>query len=243
MNRRPIRSAPFGMHLKLLTSLVSDREPFVNSVLEDRLVLLLTEIHRVYSKINDRQVVLLAQKKLRRKIPQSRDQFRVRLLKSGLQIDPFRDEPWLKDMRDRWVDDNLALIKSLQGKHLDSCVEIVQANIDKGPKEIKKLLKERLGITERHARLIADDQSLKATADLTSHRMQDLGALKYIWHTQEDARVRPAHRELDGTVRVFGEGLEPGRDVLCRCWPEPIFEEFKLPTVGLGWSNYKEPNQ
>lgn len=243
MNQRPIRPAPFGAHLKLLTSLLDDKQPFVKQTFEDRLILLLTEIHRVYSRVNDRQIVLLAQKKLRKVIPKSRDQFKIRLLKSGIQVDPFRDEPWLKEMRDRWVSDNLALIKSLQGRHLDACVSIVQANIDTGPAQIRKLLKERLGISQRHARLIADDQSLKATADLTSQRMQDLGATKYIWHTQEDARVRPEHRELDNTVRTFGEGLEPGRDILCRCWPEPIFEEFSLPTVGLGWSNYKEPKQ
>ena len=148
MKRRPIRPAPFGAHLKLLRSFLTDEQPFVKEAIDDKIVLLLTEIHRIYSRINDRQISLLASKMLRRKIPQSRDQFRVRLLKSGIQIVPFRDEPWLKEMRDRWVNDNLALIKSLKGKHLDACVEIVQANIDKGPTEIRKLLLSLIHISE-----------------------------------------------------------------------------------------------
>lgn len=51
---------------------------------------------------------------------------------------------------------------------------------------------------------------------------------KYIWHTQEDDKVRPWHASRDG--KVFDsehppKGGNPGESPNCRCWAEPIEEE------------------
>ena len=50
---------------------------------------------------------------------------------------------------------------------------------------------------------------------------------KYIWHTQEDDKVRPWHASRDG--KVFDsehppKGGNPGEAPNCRCWAEPIEE-------------------
>ena len=50
---------------------------------------------------------------------------------------------------------------------------------------------------------------------------------KYIWHTQEDDKVRPWHASRDG--KVFDsehppKGGNPGESPNCRCWAEPIEE-------------------
>lgn len=52
------------------------------------------------------------------------------------------------------------------------------------------------------------------------------GLSRYRWVTQRDERVRPLHRQLDGTVRTWGdphptEG-HPGDAWGCRCWADPI---------------------
>ena len=51
---------------------------------------------------------------------------------------------------------------------------------------------------------------------------------KYIWHTQEDDKVRPWHASRDG--KVFDsehppKGGNPGESPNCRCWAESIEEE------------------
>ena len=51
---------------------------------------------------------------------------------------------------------------------------------------------------------------------------------KYIWHTQEDDKVRPWHAAKDG--KIFDsehppKGGTPGDAPNCRCWAEPIEEE------------------
>ena len=45
---------------------------------------------------------------------------------------------------------------------------------------------------------------------------------KYIWHTVGDDRVRADHAALEGEVRTWGDGLEPGEDPNCRCWAEGV---------------------
>ena len=50
---------------------------------------------------------------------------------------------------------------------------------------------------------------------------------KYIWHTQEDDKVRPWHASRDGKVFDSNKppkGGNPGDAPNCRCWAEPIEE-------------------
>ena len=51
---------------------------------------------------------------------------------------------------------------------------------------------------------------------------------KYIWHIQEDDKVRPWHASRDGKVFDSNKppkGGNPGDAPNCRCWAEPIEEE------------------
>ena len=51
---------------------------------------------------------------------------------------------------------------------------------------------------------------------------------KYIWHTQEDDKVRPWHASRDGKVFDSNKppkGGNPGDAPNCRCWAEPIEKE------------------
>lgn len=49
---------------------------------------------------------------------------------------------------------------------------------------------------------------------------------KYRWKTVGDARVRSSHAALDGEIRTFGEGLDPGEEPNCRCSAESISTDF-----------------
>ena len=91
-------------------------------------------------------------------------------------------------------------------------------------------LAERYGVSDSRAELIARDQILKLNAQVTSHRQQVCGITHYRWSASRDEKVRPRHRELDGTVQAWdsppevapGRFEHPGGDYQCRCVAVPI---------------------
>lgn len=93
----------------------------------------------------------------------------------------------------------------------------------KSAAELKTVLKERLGVSDSRARLIARDQTAKLTSDLNRKRHEDAGIDQYDWRTSHDERVRPLHKKLDGLRYKYGEptgaegGLPPGQPIQCRC--------------------------
>lgn len=44
----------------------------------------------------------------------------------------------------------------------------------------------------------------------------------YIWRTVGDDKVRESHAILNKTVRAWSDSPDPGEDIGCRCWAEPI---------------------
>ena len=63
---------------------------------------------------------------------------------------------------------------------------------------------------------------LKQSLDNT--RQQAVGVSRYIWHSQDDARVRPEHAANDGKEFTWANKPKtghPGEDYNCRCWAEP----------------------
>ena len=89
------------------------------------------------------------------------------------------------------------------------------------------------------AALIARDQIATLNGSLTKDRNESLGISLYEWQTVGDARVRDAHRHLDGQTfswsgsvsvggKTYGEapgGIFPGSEINCRCVASPVFIE------------------
>ena len=93
----------------------------------------------------------------------------------------------------------------------------------------------RLGIGERHARLIARDQIGKLNGQVTETVQRLAGVSSYVWTTVDDERVRgrpggryprahPSHYALDGTVHKWGsppvagpgtQRRDPGAAIQC----------------------------
>ncbi len=44
----------------------------------------------------------------------------------------------------------------------------------------------------------------------------------YRWRTVGDDRVRGSHAALDGDLRSWGDSPDPGEEINCRCWAEPV---------------------
>jgi SPP1 gp7 family putative phage head morphogenesis protein len=147
------------------------------------------------------------------------------------RVDVYREEPWLVDLQTNWVAQNVSLIKSISTQSLEKVQVIVRQGVMQGtaPSEIARQIQELTGVTNRRATLIARDQTGKANAALSEHRMTDIGITEYYWTTAHDERVRPAHVESDGDLLNFESGnpkdnnLNPGQPIQCRCWARPKF--------------------
>ncbi len=96
-------------------------------------------------------------------------------------------------------------------------------------RELRARIRERGGISERHADLIARDQTLKLNAAITRIKQTEAGITHYMWSTSLDERVRPTHAELESRVFSWAEGTpigyHPGEDIQCRCVAVPVLED------------------
>lgn len=78
----------------------------------------------------------------------------------------------------------------------------------------------------RPLRAAMEERLLRAFAGLINQlRQEDLGIERYIWRSQDDAKVRDTHAEYDDRVFRWDEppdGGHPGQAHNCRCYAEPI---------------------
>jgi hypothetical protein len=78
----------------------------------------------------------------------------------------------------------------------------------------------------RPLRASMEERLLRAFAGLINQlRQQDLGIERYIWRSQNDAKVRASHAEYDDHVFRWNEppeGGHPGQAHNCRCYAEPV---------------------
>lgn len=120
---------------------------------------------------------------------------------------------------------NAGLIKSLGADTVKEIERIVLQNQINGgtSRNVEKELIDRFGVSKSRAKLIAQDQTAKITAELNGIRQRQAGIGKYEWQTSEDERVRPLHKSLNGKIYHWGEstgaegGQPPGMPIRCRC--------------------------
>lgn len=148
----------------------------------------------------------------------------------------------LYDMKDadvgdhlhRFVQDSVRLITSIPEDQHDRIEDTVMEAVHAGTHHevLQKRLRERFGISARHARLIARDQTTKLYSRVNRARTENLGISRYTWSTMNDERVRDSHDALEGTVWSYehppvvdGEFANPGEPILCRCYADPLWDD------------------
>lgn len=162
----------------------------------------------------------------------------------SLGVDIFLEEPWLDDQLKLFANQNAQLITSLTNNEIERVAGIVQRGMQEGStnKYIEENLKKSLGITQRHAKLIARDQTTKLNGSLTKLRQQEADIEIYIWQTGADERVRSSHKALEGKYcswqdptiykdtpngkwkkrsSIGGTLVHTSVDINCRCVPIP----------------------
>lgn len=130
----------------------------------------------------------------------------------------------------QFIHENVALVRRLQGDALGHLEALIYRGLASGmdAEELGGAIADRLGIAERHARLIARDQIQKLDSKVTELRHAELGIRSFVWWSMQDDRVRPRHRSLHGKTFAYSDppadGL-PGQPVGCRCRQAPVLDQ------------------
>lgn len=166
--------------------------------------------------------------------------------KSGMGIDLFQGEPYLKEELNVWATQNVNLVKDVSTQFINQSEQLVLDGLRRGVRSEqigKRILqttdldKGRFKTAETRAKIIGRDQVSKLNGTLNRLRQTGAGVQSYIWRTVGDARVRDTHASNNGkefSWREGWEGLHPGDDYNCRCFAEPLFntiaglEDFKF---------------
>lgn len=140
-------------------------------------------------------------------------------------------------IRSVFIRQNVALVGDVTRREIDTIQDLVANAATRGltHEQLARAIARQTDVTEGRAAFIARDQILTLNGQLTRLRQESAGIKRYIWRTSRDARVRPAHEALEGTVQLWadppimsddGRTGHPGDDYLCRCTAEPIIDEL-----------------
>ena len=126
-----------------------------------------------------------------------------RVIQRTLGISIFEDYyngDFFKEIIDTWVTDNVNLITTQPLNTLAKMREIVLQSQAAGRRveDIAREINETYGMGQRHARLIARDQTAKLNSAITRKQQEDAGVRMYAWDTSGDQRVRASHRRMQG---------------------------------------------
>ena len=159
-----------------------------------------------------------------------------------LGIDLRAGDPAMQRLIDTWRDRNVGLIETglraneasprLRPSLLQDVSQVVEDAHRQGLRVevLAHDLRERFGVSDSRAELIARDQILKLNGQIVKQQQMSVGIRRYRWSTSRDARVRERHQELEGTIQSWdtppevapGRHEHPGGDYQCRCAAVPI---------------------
>lgn len=160
-------------------------------------------------------------------------------LKQGLDFDIKRRSQGIKNQLGATYERTLDLIKSIPSQVIQNYKQSFLSGVNDFNREaIAKKAKQISDISNKRAKLIARDQTHKATADYAMARAQSLGFEYYIWDTSHDERVskgKGGHKQLQGRiyrydkdtaiVDSYGNIGHCGSRVNCRCVPLTLILE------------------
>lgn len=128
--------------------------------------------------------------------------------------------------------ENVGLIKSIEEEYFTEIQGMVMRSVTAG-RDLETLTKElqaRYQVTKKRAKLIANYQNNKATAQMARVRQQALGVTKARWlHTGGGKNPRHSHVLANGKIfdlskglKIDGEYIFPGELINCGCVGAPI---------------------
>ena len=173
---------------------------------------------------------------------------------AGINI-PLKDKDFKGQLADERVqiliEANVALIKTIPAKlHGDVQQMITDALVNGWTHEklMEKLVK-TFDVSERRAKVIARDQTLKATQSLAQAVDKELGITEGVWiHVPGKKSSRPTHVEMQGKTFTLATGLwdsdvnrwvKPGELICCYCKYRPVVPESLAGSKKYGQAVYE----
>lgn len=204
---------------------------------EDILVLIQTIRKLFEAKIHDMNNIAEIRKIAKQLDDFNGNQFRS-VMRSALKVDIFQHEPWLNELTDMWITENVRLIKTIPDRFFGEVEGIVGRGLMAGTltDDLGEQIERVYGVSERRAQLIARDQVGKLNGDLSMYRQTTIGIDSYIWSTSKDQRVRPDHADREGKEFRWNNPPEdghPGKAIYCRCVALPVIDLDKIRYIGL----------
>ena len=144
----------------------------------------------------------------------------------------------LNSVTEAYISWNVGLIKSIGREYLEDVRGIVMEGVGMGRDlgYISEQLGNRYGITKRRAKLIARDQTDKATMAIQKVRDENLGITEGIWvHLPGQKTSRETHVAMNGKRfslkdgmydSAVGRNVFPGELINCRCVYRRVLPEF-----------------
>lgn len=128
----------------------------------------------------------------------------------------------------QWIRANTDLITKLTDRARARARDTVSRAAAAGVsyRDLTTQIQSDLSIGKSRARLIARDQTLKASAQITEANHKAAGVTQFRWVANHDERTRPLHRELNGQIFSYPNGHPtegiPGTHFQCRCFAYPV---------------------
>lgn len=134
--------------------------------------------------------------------------------------------------------ENVSLIKSLPERYFTRITGTIARSIENGEgiKWLRSELKKYKGMSEREAKIIAEDQTRKAQSSILRAKARELGVNRFKWiYTNRSADPREYHKyKLDGKIFEFdnppiinpktGERGMPAQLPNCKCTYALVFD-------------------
>lgn len=167
----------------------------------------------------------------------------------------------------RWARDGSDLIRTLLPDAIDRLEGVITTRYTEGARveTIARQLQDQIGVTERHARVLARDQVGKLNSRGMIDSAKASGASRYQWLTSEDEAVRESHAAVHLQIfsyddpplgtGPYGEAANPGEAIQCRCIALPQFDatdqigevpiplDYSRPRVEVPGPTYGEPGE
>lgn len=131
----------------------------------------------------------------------------------------------LQPVQSTWVTETAGAITRMEEAVVERAVHAAELAALDG-RDVAAAATEALETAETRAALAARDAVGRMQAAVGERRGPEFGSTEYVWRTQRDSRVRPAHRELAGSRQRWDdphpvEG-HPGHAFGCRCVAIPV---------------------
>jgi SPP1 gp7 family putative phage head morphogenesis protein len=168
-----------------------------------------------------------------------------RALTQAIGIPLVLEDTTLGALADDFVSRHVHYITKMTDEEIYDIGVMVREGTDSGLSytELKRQVMDRTGVGRVRAELIARTEISSVNAEINKARFNELGVTKAKWITGKDARVRPAHRAMEGVEfdvndpphvgggidelghKIPDEGNHlPGQWFNCRCRSAPVID-------------------